>query len=415
MAVWIGRHRFLKIRLCEEFGLIWTNQFRLLGIDFDSDLANMDRNFHSKIDDIKKLYNNWLYRQLTPIGRITIIKSLALSKLSHVILACPQVSPQSLAELEKLSFQFLWKNKPDRIKRCYITLPYEKGGLKMQDIQCFWNSLKVSWARRLLEEDCAWQKILQLNLLYENYDMNDVWYGGPTWLRKIASKLTNLFWKETLLAFALVIEEIPFAHPHFFFHLNIFNNPFFSNRGLELERGDFWMLWENRKTQVGDYFNCDNSPPTILSSQEFNTKFGVQIDFLRYHRIKSAIENAAKDLNYKIFNDNLSDVFSPKLPLIHKLSCLTVKGCSIFYTTLRAREVARRNTSEAEEKWHNELGTVFSIQFWDSIWKLSKTALVSNKMKWISLQINTFLPTTNYTVNKYNQNQNPGCSFCQNH
>ena len=44
-AVWIGKNRFFNIKLCEELKLIWTNKFRLLGIDFDSDLAHMDSNF----------------------------------------------------------------------------------------------------------------------------------------------------------------------------------------------------------------------------------------------------------------------------------------------------------------------------------------------------------------------------------
>ena len=36
-------------------------------------------------------------------------------------------------------------------------------------------------------------------------------------------------------------------------------------------------------------------------------------------------------------------------------------------------------------------------------------------MKWISFQINRFILPTNYTVNKYNKNQDPGCSFCNTH
>ena len=90
-AVWFGRNRFLNIKLCEEYNLIWTNKFRLLGIDFDSDLAHMDTNFKTKIEDIKKLFKSWLFRHLTPYGRVTIIKSMALSKLSHVALVCPHM------------------------------------------------------------------------------------------------------------------------------------------------------------------------------------------------------------------------------------------------------------------------------------------------------------------------------------
>ena len=52
-AVWIGRHRFLDQRICRNLKLIWTNQFRLLGIDFDSDLAFMDDNFQSKLHEFE--------------------------------------------------------------------------------------------------------------------------------------------------------------------------------------------------------------------------------------------------------------------------------------------------------------------------------------------------------------------------
>ena len=48
-AVWIGKDRKKDSRLCDEFNLIWSNKFKLLGIDFDVDLANMDTNFRKKI------------------------------------------------------------------------------------------------------------------------------------------------------------------------------------------------------------------------------------------------------------------------------------------------------------------------------------------------------------------------------
>jgi hypothetical protein len=64
----------------------------------------------------------------------------------------------------------------------------------------------------------------------------------------------------------------------------------------------------------------------------------------------------------------------------------------------------------------HKLGTVLSVDFWDKIWKLNKGSHISNKMKWINLQINRFILPTNYTVNKYKPNQDPGCSFlCTTH
>ena len=414
-AVWIGKNRFFNIKLCENLKLIWTNKFRLLGIDFDSDLADMDTNFRTKLEEIEKLYNCWLYRHLTPIGRITVIKAMALSKLSHVVLVCPHIAPNILKELVSLSFKFLWRNKPDRMKRCDVTLPYEKGGLNMPDIEIFWASLKMSWSRRFMSKDCLWQKILKLNLLFINHDMNDILFGGPTLLKSIAEKLSNLFWKETLGIFAKITNEISFAYPLFFYNFNIFDNELFSINDTELSRNDFQPLYRRQISQVGDFFDCRFEPPKLLSLKELNEKYGVNLNFLNYHRIKTVIMNAAKNLNFKIFDTNLSDTKVPRLPLIHKLSCLQSKGCGSFYQTLRARELARRSTAESEQKWQTELGITLSINFWDKIWRLNKTSLGSNKMKWVYLQINRFILPTNYTVNKYKPSQDPGCSFCSYH
>ena len=285
----------------------------------------------------------------------------------------------------------------------------------MPNIEQFWDSLKLSWSRRLMSSEGIWQKILQLNLLYNNYDMADIWYGGPTLVQKISEKMTNLFWRETIKIFSSVMKEISFAHPHFFFHLNIFDNDLFRLNGIQLNRNDFPTLWRLKIAQVGDFFNPMTDPPLLLALEDLNSKYNIHLDFLSYHRIKSSIKLATKNLNYKIFNENLSDTKLPRLPAIHKLGCLQSKGCGSFYQTLRAGEVLRRSTAESENKWHTELGTVFSIDFWDKIWKLTKNSMVNNKMKWVQLQINRYLLPTNYTVNKYKPSQDPRCTFCSNH
>ena len=82
----------------------------------------MDTNFRTKLDQIEGLYKSWLYRKLTPLGKVTVIKSMALSKLSHVVLVCPHLGKEKLDVLIKMSFNFLWSNKPDRVKRVEAVL-----------------------------------------------------------------------------------------------------------------------------------------------------------------------------------------------------------------------------------------------------------------------------------------------------
>lgn len=58
--------------------LKWTNDdFNVLGIKFNSSLTNITEiNFEPKLASIIKERNNWNKRQLTHLGKITVIKSL---------------------------------------------------------------------------------------------------------------------------------------------------------------------------------------------------------------------------------------------------------------------------------------------------------------------------------------------------
>ena len=149
--------------------------------------------------------------------------------------------------------------------------------------------------------------------------------------------------------------------------------------------------------------------------ETLNTHYNAKLNFLNFHRLNQVIKNAAKYLNFKIFDKNSSDISLPRLPLIHKISTAQSKGCRTFYRTLKAREWEENSTTKCEEKWQSELGTRFSVIFWDRVWNLNKYLLCSNKMKWVNLQILRYILPTNYTVNKYKDNQDPRCSFCANH
>ena len=51
--------------------------------------------------EIKQIINNWMKRISTPLGRIAIIKSLLISKLSYLLLTLPNPSDNVLSELTK--------------------------------------------------------------------------------------------------------------------------------------------------------------------------------------------------------------------------------------------------------------------------------------------------------------------------
>ena len=88
--VWIGRNKNNNLKLLPELNMTWDKQFTLLGIKFNNTLEGMVHlNYEGKIKEIRSLLNLWSKRSLTPIGKITVIKTLALAKLVHLMLCLP--------------------------------------------------------------------------------------------------------------------------------------------------------------------------------------------------------------------------------------------------------------------------------------------------------------------------------------
>ena len=88
------------------------NVFTVLGVKFTYYLKDMvDLNYSDKINEIRKIFLNWSKRILTPLGKNTIIKSLALSKINHLLLALPNPSKKITDELQKMFHQYLWDKK----------------------------------------------------------------------------------------------------------------------------------------------------------------------------------------------------------------------------------------------------------------------------------------------------------------
>ena len=52
------------------------------------------QNFDAKYEAIEKMLNHWSYRTLNLEGRITITKSLALPKLTHLAPVLPELDNQ---------------------------------------------------------------------------------------------------------------------------------------------------------------------------------------------------------------------------------------------------------------------------------------------------------------------------------
>ena len=101
---------------------------------------------------MRHMLNSWSARRLTLLGKITIIKTTAVSQMVYVLSSLP-TPPGALKEVSSLLYDFLWDGKGDKVKRTEMINNYEKGGLKMIHVHSFSESVKMKWIPGYLNED----------------------------------------------------------------------------------------------------------------------------------------------------------------------------------------------------------------------------------------------------------------------
>ena len=92
--VWFGCKNTPKEIFLPDLKFEWNpSNFNILGVVFTTSLKNItDINIEKKMKDMQKEINNWTKRDLTPFGKVTVIKTLVISKIVHILLALPSPS-----------------------------------------------------------------------------------------------------------------------------------------------------------------------------------------------------------------------------------------------------------------------------------------------------------------------------------
>jgi len=145
-AMWLGSWAGRK-----PFGFRWP-EFEVsayaLGIHFTNHNSTSNKlNCETKLQDLQRILDSWKRRKLTLLGKINIVKSLGLAKLTYNASVLPL--PKDFdKQVNKTLFDFIWDNKPHKIKNNTLIGDRKEGGLKMTEFDSMNKALKASWVRR---------------------------------------------------------------------------------------------------------------------------------------------------------------------------------------------------------------------------------------------------------------------------
>ena len=109
----------------------------------------------------------------------------------------------------------------------------------------------------------------------------------------------------------------------------------------------------------------------------------------------------------------LNVVQYPQKPTLIDIALSTVKGCSFYSKLLNKKSILCNKIVKREAKWHTELGSTFSIDFWIKARHFCTKIDFDNQLRWLQHQIVRNSLQTNYVVSHFRPNVSKLCTFCQ--
>ena len=398
-AVWFGSKKGSREKYFEEKNLCWENgKFRILGINFHVNLQDMnDLNYPDKIREIKSLLINWSKRVLTPFGKITVIKSLAVSKLNHLFLSLPNPSNNTLKELESIFFKFLWNNKPDKIKRSIITKNYEDGGLKMINVALFVESTKITWIRRLLKDNSKW-----INILEKSFpEVYHIFKYGPDFTQNKLRTIKNIFWKDVLSAWVKYNSILSIDTWEDFLSQPLWFNPAVKVGGKSVNYNTFI---NKNIIFISDLINERGE---FITLEEARNSLEINTNFIQYNGLIGTLNRLKNDSHIEIKRHN---IFRPIHPKTIRTITIEEKGSKNIYKSLIQCTI----TPKAENKWKTELNLGNDFDFKKIYQNIHRLTRDSN-LKWFQYKIQHRLLATNKFLKQIGIRNEDHCSFCGRH
>ena len=316
--IWLGKQKGSEIRYMEHLKMVWNpKQFKILGIWFTQDLTDMEKiNYEDKLIEVKALFKIWLKRIITPLGRIAVLKSLILSKLTYLWLMLPNPPDIFVKKLQDLCYWFVWNKKQDRISRKTVIKEIQDGGLNLPDINALITALKLTWIKRLRHTTHIWRDMLVFSYpIIENIEKY-----SPNYLCNVTQD--NSFWKHVFMSYKQFYYKVKPENAR-----ELLAEPILYNEHIKI--GNKLIKKQNWNTKnvftLSDFFKANGDS---LSHAEFRTKYNIEIDFLSYGGCILSIKGYIREQEFEDeIKDNIKADFHTAIKKIYSVD----KGSKTYY------------------------------------------------------------------------------------
>ena len=398
-VIWIGKKRLSNDKLNVSSKLEWgITNFKLLGINFSIDLKQIPLNNYGEVlQKIEKDVKKWNLRYLTPMGKITVIKTLFIPKCIHLLTSLER-SENFLRDLNKILYAFLWSGGPDKIKRTTICSDYTNGGLKMINVHYFEKALKISWIKKMLSnQDSQWFRLLQATHL----NIEKVLLFGDQWCTQFLKLVTNPFWYNILMDWIDfnkrqdIIEETEPLQNSIWYNSKISDIPL------------YFPDWFNHRIYfVNDIIDVHGN---VLSINQLQTKFNCKLNILNYFTVRSKVTTFLKchKVVHPCVIDNLSYPFHLKYIIQSQTGCRKI--CEIY------KNLDDTKKPLCESIWEPTIKMDYSDQtnYWPIVYKICFRCVQDNNLSWFQYRILFKILGTKDYLKKIKITEADKCGLCK--
>lgn len=395
VVVWLGSRKNCNTRYLRDMNFTWdpggaeNSKFKYLGIYFSTKILDIvSLNFENKLQEIDKILKNWSKRFLTPFGKITVIKTLALSKLTYLFTNIPDPELKFMKDLETRLYTFLWGSRTNKINKKHVCLNKFEGGLNMVNVFDYLSCLKINMYKRMFDDVEVKPILLSMYPI-----LNDIECFGYEYLSKICNDIQNKYWCDVFKHVKkIVIKRTPenffeFVNEPIFYNVNILVN----DQTVVLKR------WINNN--IFKIYHIIKDDGSFLNLNEFQNRYPmIRTNFIEYFGVTNAIQSYMRKLGVR---------------------CETVNefGESVGWQLLRGgkaviKEVIKNKptTHTSCIKWNNH----YLNLNWPKIYQVCHKTTTDTKLRWFQLRLLYRILPTNRFLNVRGIIDNENCKLCRN-
>jgi hypothetical protein len=396
-AMWLGK----DINNVETpLEIKWVKHVHSLGIFFsyDTDFVMM-KNFMDKAKDFKRILDMWTQRDLSLIGKITILKSLAFSK---IIYQCGVISPPKkfIEHITDLAYKFIWNNKKDKVKRKTIIADYQHGGLKMLDIESFVKAQRIIWIKRFLTpEKASWKALLNLGL--------EKFLGANTFKCSMScttkpAEMPDFYWEMIKIWCDIKNLTESIDTP-----IDIRRQCIWHNENITINKEQiFWKKWS--ESGINLIHDIVNKKGEFLSPLEIENKYDYKCDIMTYNKLKDAIprewRKMVKTMQVPEEAINFKEDIHVKIGKLTK-NINTIKNNQIYWILVNDIRIESIIMQKLQRELHIEedkCKIVFTMP----------RVVLNTKIRAFQFKLLYNLIPTNQYLNKIKRNDTDICNWC---